>query len=242
MAISGNEIIPEKDPVLHELSSFLSMVLRSDSCQTTLQNRYPLWFQRGKAICDIGDKERGFFFIRAGVVKIESISDDSDEVISNVRKSGEVCGELSEVGLTHAERAVALEFTEVVRVSYADVLENIRNNQALQKELIGLFGNCLLCGQEQVTSLAFRRPVDRLRKALADLARELELPIGNRIEITAHLNAEELARMMAARRERMSLGMAIFCRQGVVESNLTLGPFVITARRDGCPLSSSAIP
>ena len=57
----------------------------------------------------------------------------------------------------------------------------------------------------------------RLTKTLLDLAGQLGRPTGNRVEITAHLTQEELAQMVAARRERVSLGLGLLRRYGMIE-------------------------
>ena len=200
-----------------DLSSALSAIFRGRFCQTLLQNRNPQKFEKGETLYDIGRGERQFFFIRSGVVKIGTITETGDEVIFDIRKAGEVVGELSASSSPRMDRAVALELTEAVPVSYEEILETIQKNQPLLRDLIQLFCDSLLNAQEQVTSLAFRDTMQRLTKTLLDLAGQLGRPTGNRIEITAYLTQEELAQMVAARRERISLGLGLLRRSGLIE-------------------------
>lgn len=205
---------PNQEP---HLSSALCANFRGRLCQTLLQNRSPLKFEKGATLYEAGDKEGMFFFIRSGVVKIGTVTENGQEVIFDVRKAGEVVGELCASSLPRMDRAVALEFTEAVPVSYDEILETIQKNQPLLRELIQLFCDSLLSAQEQVTSLAFGDTMHRLTKTLLDLAWQLGRPLGNRVEITAHLTQEELSQMVAARRERVSLGLGILRRQGIIE-------------------------
>jgi len=211
------DFYPASNPQEDHLSSFLSAIFRGRFCRTVLQNRNPLRFERGETLYDAGDKEGAFFFIRSGVVKIGTITESGEEVLFDVRKAGEVVGELSASGLPRKDRAVALEFTEAVRVSYDEILETIQKNLPLLRELIQLFCDSLSSAQEQVTSLAFRDTMHRLTKTLLDLAGQLGRPAGNRVEITAHLTQEELAQMVAARRERISLAIGLLRRHGMIE-------------------------
>jgi len=124
---------------------------------------------------------------------------------------------LSASSSSRIDHAVALELTEAVPVSYDEILETIQKNQPLPRDLIQLFCDSLVNAQEQVTSLAFRDTMQRLTKTLVDLAGQLGRPTGERIEITANLTQEELAQMVAARRERVSLGLGLLRRSGLIE-------------------------
>jgi CRP/FNR family cyclic AMP-dependent transcriptional regulator len=199
------------------LSSTLSSIFRGRFCRTLLQNRIPQKFEKGETLYDVGLNEGSFFFIRSGVVKIGTITEYGEEVIFDIRKAGEVVGELSASSSPRMDRAVALEPTEAVPVSYEEILETIQKNQPLLRELIQLFCDSLLNAHEQVTALAFRDTMERLTKTLLDLAGQLGRPAGDRVEITAHLTQEELAQMVAARRERISLGLGHLRRHGMIE-------------------------
>ena len=200
-----------------ELSSALSGIFRGRFCRTLLQNRSTQKFERGDALYDMGLKEGSFYFIRSGVVKIGTVTESGEEVIFDIRKAGEVVGELSASSLPRLDRAVALEFTEAVAVSYGEILETIERDPSLLRELIQLFCDAVANAHEQVTSLAFRDTMQRLTKALLDLAGELGRPAGDRVEISAHFTHEELAQMVAARRERISLGLGLLRRNGMVK-------------------------
>lgn len=200
-----------------DLSCVLSGIFRGRFCQILLQNRTSRKFEKGETLYDIGCKEGQFFFIRSGVVKIGTVAETGEEVIFDIRKAGEVVGELSASSSPRIDRAVALELTEAVPVSYEEILETIQKNQPLLRDLIQLFCDSLINAQEQVTSLAFRNIMQRLTKTLLDLAGQLGRPTGKRIEITAYLTQEELAQMVAARRERISLGLGLLRRHGLIE-------------------------
>jgi len=199
------------------LSSSLSSIFRGRFCRILLENRSSHTYEKGETLYDIGRNEGSFFFIRSGVVKIGTISEGGEEVIFDIRKAGEVVGELSASSSPHIDRAVALELTEAVEVSYTEVLETVQKNQPLLRELIQLFCDSLLNAHEQVTSLAFRDTMQRLTKTLLDLTGQLGRPAGDRVEITARFTQEEIAQMVAARRERVSLGLNYLRRNGMID-------------------------
>ena len=211
---------PAPDPIPNReitLSSSLSTIFRGRLCRILLQNRSSHTYEKGETLYDIGRNEGSFFFIRSGVVKIGTITESGEEVIFDIRKAGEVVGELSASSSPHIDRAVALEPTEAVEVSYSEVLETVQKNQPLLRELIQLFCDSLLNAHEQVTSLAFRDTMQRLTKTLLDLTRQLGRPLGDRVEITARFTQEEIAQMVAARRERVSLGLNHLRRNGMID-------------------------
>lgn len=90
------------------------------------------------------------FFVRSGVVKIGNISESGEEVIFDIRKDGEVVGELSASSSLHID----------------EILDIIQKNEPLLRELIQLFCDSLLNAHEQVTSLAFRDTMQRLTHPL----------------------------------------------------------------------------
>ena len=207
-------LIPSKEP---NLSSSLSTIFRGRFCRILLQNRSSHTFEKGETLYDIGRNEGSFFFIRSGVVKIGTITESGEEVIFDIRKAGEVVGELSASSSPHIDRAVALEPTEAVEVPYDEILEAVQKNQPLLRELIQLFCDSLLNAHEQVTALAFRDTMQRLTKTLLDLTGQFGRPAGDRVEITARFTQEEIAQMVAARRERISLGLNHLRRHGMID-------------------------
>lgn len=211
-------------------SSFLRAVFQGKFRQKVLENPDPIRFEKGAVLYDIGEKERGLFFIQNGAVKTIVTTDDGLEMIIDLRRAGEFLGELSAPGLPRTDRAVALEFTEVIRVSYAEILGTFEKNEVLLKELIQLFCDSLMSEREQETSLAIREALSRLVNGLVDLAGQLERPAGNRVPITAQLKPQEIVHRVAARPQRMSHGLSILTRPGMIEYKFILGPMVITAR------------
>ena len=58
---------------------------------------------------DLGDRERVFLFVRRGSVRTGTMTDNGLEIIYNIRKEGDVVGELCCLGPFRRDRAVAVE-------------------------------------------------------------------------------------------------------------------------------------
>ena len=104
------------------LSSALAPVFRGRFCDILLPNRAARTFAEGEVIYELGDSERTFFFVRRGIVKIGTITDNGREIIYDVRKDGDVVGELCCLEPPRRDRAVAVEATEAAPVPFEEVM------------------------------------------------------------------------------------------------------------------------
>ena len=80
------------------LSSALSRSFRGKFCDVILRNRSVTTFEKDQVIYDVGDENPTFFFLQKGFVKVGSITEDGHELIYDVRKAGEIVGELCASG------------------------------------------------------------------------------------------------------------------------------------------------
>lgn len=65
--------------------------------------------EKDRVIYDVGDENQMFFFVQKGFVKVGSVTEDGHELIYDVRKAGDIVGELCASGQQRRDRAVALE-------------------------------------------------------------------------------------------------------------------------------------
>lgn len=208
------------------VSSALAGVFRGKFCDAILPNRKVVTFKRNDVIYDVGEKDRTFFFLRSGFVKLGTITPDGHEIIYDVRKGGDVVGELCAAQLERPDRAVALEDTEAIPVPYGEVMEVLRKQPDLLDRLVEVFCRALTEAYEQVTSLAVDDTVHRLVKALLRLATKIGHPSGQVVDIPTYFTQEEISQMVAARRETVSTALNVLRRRGMVrysnQGHLTL--------------------
>lgn len=199
------------------LSSALVTIFRGNFCDVILPGRTSANFKRGEVLYDVGARERTFFFIRSGFVKVGAVTQDGREIIYDVRKEGGVAGELSACQPLRRDRAVALEPSDVIPVPYFEIVEALQKNPDFLGKLIEIFCDCLTDAYEQINTLAVHDTVLRLTHVLLGLASKIGRRVGNKIEIPTYLTQEDISQMVVARRERVSTALNLLRRRGMVQ-------------------------
>lgn len=198
------------------VSSALALTFRGKLCDTLLPGRVPVIFEKGQVLYDAGAAIDAFFFIRKGVVSIGTVSADGHEIIYDLRKKGDVVGELCVGDLLRRDRAVALEATEAFVIPYREVLEALQQNRGALQEVLRFFAGALSSAYDQ-TELLFARDVSqRVIMTLQRLAREFGRASDGQIEIETYLTQEELSRMAGASRERVSSALNVLRSHGLI--------------------------
>jgi CRP-like cAMP-binding protein len=211
--ISAAESVPRNA----SLSSALATIFRGKLCDVVLRNRAAATVEKGHVIYDLGDEKQTLFFIRSGFIKVGTITEDGHEIIYDVRKGGDIVGELCASEQPRHDRAVALEQAEIVAVPLDDVLEIIQKDRNLLRQLVQVFCNSLSDAYDQLNSLAFSDVVHRLVRVLLKLGNEMGRAGKEGTEISAYLTQEEISQMVAVRRERVSTAMNFLRNQKLID-------------------------
>jgi CRP/FNR family cyclic AMP-dependent transcriptional regulator len=199
------------------VSTALASVFRGKFCDAILPNRKRTTFKKEEVIYDVGDEERTLFFLQDGFVKVGTITSDGHELIYDVRKGGDVVGELCASEPRRPDRAVALEQTEAIPVPFEEVLEVVRKQPDLLARLVDVFCRALNEAYAQLNTLAVDDTVHRLAKVLLKLAAKIGQSSGPEIEVPTYLTQEEIAQMVAARRERISTALNFLRRKRMIQ-------------------------
>jgi len=198
------------------VSTALISIFRGRFCDLILPNRKTTTFKKDDVIYNMGDEGRNFFFLQSGFVKVGAITTDGREVIYDVRRGGDVIGELCATEQVRPDRAVALEQTDAIAVPFAEIMDILRRKPELISILIDVFSKSLKEAYSQVNMLALDDTVHRLIKILVGLATKIGRRSGSLVEIPTYLTQEEIACMAAARRERISTALNTLRRQRMV--------------------------
>jgi CRP-like cAMP-binding protein len=219
----GSELPSEFDDLVARqaaVSTALVSVFRRKFCDLILPNRKTTTFKKHEVIYEMGDEERTFFFLQHGFAKVGTITPDGREVVYDVRKGGDVVGELCASERVRPDRAVALEHTDAISVPFEEVMELLLKQPGLIAVLVDVFCRALKEAYAQVNTLATDDTVHRLIKVLINLATKIGQRSGSLVEIPTYFTQEEIAQMVAARRERISTALNTLRRQGMVQYSI----------------------
>ena len=138
------------------LSSALAGVFRGRFCDILLPDRVAATFEEDAVVYELGETQRALWFVRRGIVKIGTITADGREIIYDVRKEGDVVGELCAFEPVRRDRAVVVERADLVSVALADALDALARHPAALQDLVEVFGGALAEAYDQLNSLAQR--------------------------------------------------------------------------------------
>jgi CRP/FNR family cyclic AMP-dependent transcriptional regulator len=221
LTITGEgDLLPEDgDFVARQaaVSTALLSILRGRFCDALRPGRKATTFNRDDIIYDVGDRNRTLFFLQNGFVKVGAITSSGHEVIYDIRKEGDVIGELCASELERPDRAVALERTEAIPVPFEEIRDILMTRPDLTTAMIDVFCRALKEAYAQINTLASDSIVQRLAKVLVSLANKIGQHSNSLIEIPTYLTQEEIAQMVVARRERISTALNFLRRQGMVQ-------------------------
>jgi len=199
------------------VSAALATIFRGKFCDAILPGRRATTYKTKEVIYEVGDQERTFFFLQDGFVKVGTIASDGHELIYEVRRGGEVVGELCVSQARRPDRAVALEETNAIPVPFEEVLEVMRGRPDLLARLLDVFCQALAEAYAQMNTLAVDDTMHRLAKILLRLAAKIGLRSGPKVEIPTYLTQEEFAQMVGVRRETISTALNVFRRKRLIE-------------------------
>jgi CRP-like cAMP-binding protein len=199
------------------LASALAGVFRGRFCDILLRDRVAAPFEEGAVVYDLGQTQRELWFVRSGVVKIGTITSDGRELIYDVRKEGDVVGELCAFEPVRRDRAVVVERADLVSVTLDEALNALARHPTALQDLVAVFGGALSEAYDQLNSLASDDVMQRVLKTLRSLAEKLGEAHGDLVEIATYLTQDELAQMVKARRERVSTALNVLRQRGVVQ-------------------------
>jgi CRP-like cAMP-binding protein len=218
-AANAQQLDATDDAALYgaSLSSALVTIFRGNFCDVILPGRSSVIFKRDEVLYDVGAKDRIVFFIRSGFIKVGTVTQDAREIIYDVRKAGEVVGELCTCRPVRSDRAVALEPSDAIPVPYFEIVAALQKSPELLGKFIEVFCDCLADAYDQINTLAVHDIARRLTRVLLSLASKIGQRSGYRVEIPTYLTQEEISQIVVARRERVSTALNLLRRHGMVQ-------------------------
>ena len=190
--------------------------LRGRFCEVLARGRVPLTFTKGSVLYEPGFNENLLFFVHHGVVSVGTLSEDGHEIIYDLRKSGDVAGELCASVSPRRDRAIALEDTKATSIAYSEILDALHHNRAALQEVLQIFASSLARAYDQTERLFTRDVARRVIRTLHQLAAQAGRHSGDVVEIEIYLTQEEISRMVGASRERVSRALNSLRAAGLI--------------------------
>lgn len=164
----------------------------------------------------LGEAAQSVFFLRQGLVKLTSLTEDGRELILRMHQAGEVFGELCHCTGERREQAVAMEDCEIVELHFDEFVAHLQSNRPAFLLFLSNVSQQLSEAYEQIQTLSFSSTMERLARTLTRLAEEFGEPEGEWIRLTHYFRQDDLAQMIGARREVVSTLLNQLREQGVV--------------------------
>lgn len=211
----------------HEQCLVLSSLFRGSLCEQ-LTSRPGRCYDADQVVYHAGDASHEVYYLRSGLVKIVALSVDGREVILDIHKPGEIFGLFCLCGSSRADSAVAMESSEVVAITLANLVERLTESRDALESFILTVCQRLTRAYDTIQELSFESVPARLARVLLRLAEEMGRETEHGIELEHYITQEELAQMLSARREVVSTALGRMRERGLVEytrrGKLTINP------------------
>jgi CRP/FNR family cyclic AMP-dependent transcriptional regulator len=187
----------------HERCSVVSGLLRGKLCDQ-LVPRPARHIAAGQYLYFAGEAAKSVFFLRSGLVKTSRTSPAGDDMILQLHRAGDILGESCFCTGKRHEDALALEPSEITEILIEDLLAQLQRSPDATRDLVMALCERLGDLSSRLQSLSFEPTIVRLVRTLLMLADTLGEPAAADTHIVHYVRQEQLAQMIAARREVVS--------------------------------------
>lgn len=199
----------------------LTQLFRGKVCESLTSGPGRL-IEAGKFVYNMGDLARSVYFLRSGAIRTSIVSEKGEELILQIFKPGEIFGELCFCEDRRREQALTMERSEIVEIPFDDLIDTLQQNRELMVEFLQVVSQHLLEAYDQSYQLAVEGTMNRLITVLLKMAGEFGRATDKGIEIAQYIKQDEIAKMIAARREVTSsllnrlreMGLIDYSRKG----------------------------
>lgn len=184
-------------------------------------------FAAGEFIYLRGDPAQSVYFLREGLVRTSIITGAGQEVTTAVYKGGDVFGELCFCSSERLEQATAMEQVEVVETQITEMIARLIADREALVDFIANISHHLVEAHDQILAIVSEKASTRVVRQLLQLAVEFGKQATGGVEIGIYVKQEDLAQMVGATREVVSLclnhlrasGCIGYTRKGLITVN-----------------------
>lgn len=198
--------------LLDSLSMKEKMMLSDRSSMNTIP--------KGSSVYFAGDTSSFIYFLKKGRVKISKYSEDGKEMIMAVLKAGEIFGELALLDNSESrdEFAEVIEDAIICSITIPDLQDMLEKNPVFNLEVTKLIGLRLKKVRSRLENLVFHDAETRIRNFISDMADEhgRTLASGNEILIRLNLTHQDISKLTATSRQKVTTVLNEFEKQGLI--------------------------
>ena len=166
-------------------------------------------------IYSAGDKAGTVYMLKEGRIRIMRYSADGREFTVDILEPGDLFGELTFTGEEERETdAVAMEDSFICAIKRKDFEDFIGKMPNLSLTITKWIGLRLRRIENRFNDIIFQDVHTRLINILKDLAQKYGVPAGNGRRIEIHLSHKEIASLIGATRETVTLELNNLKRSG----------------------------
>lgn len=176
-------------------------------------------FRKKEAIFSEGDPSEWFYIVKKGKVKITKLSQDGKELILEVISPLEFFGGIAVVrGFPYPANAVAMEDTEVLKISRKDLMSLMDRFPDLMYCMAMNIGDRIKDSHETLKSIALEKVEARIAALLLKLADKAGEKVPEGIVINMKLTKQDIAEMVGTTVETSIRTMSKLTKSGIVSA------------------------
>lgn len=195
--------------------------LTADERDALLSAGHVRRWSAGEVLFREGDAAESAIVILSGLVKIQKLGRDGDELILSLCGPGDLLGEVTAVqGATRSADAVALQAVEAAAVAVADWRALLARNSRLALVLLELALRRLRLADQRRLEFAAAESLPRVTSRLLELAERFGVagPDGTLV-VDMPISQEEIAAWAAASRESTARALRTLRELGLIETH-----------------------
>jgi CRP/FNR family cyclic AMP-dependent transcriptional regulator len=179
----------------------------------------PIALPAGEALFSEGDRSGSVYACRAGRLKITVSTPGGDELLLGWKGPGEGFGELSALdGAPRSARVVAVVDSELASIGRAEFVDALRRTPEVAVALLVELSAHLRGSNDRVAAYKSERIPVSVAQRLIELSAQLERHGGGRVGGEITVTHDDLAGWVGATRESTTRALAMFRRQGLIET------------------------
>lgn len=174
-------------------------------------------FRKKETVFSEGDPSDWFYIVKKGKVKITKISQEGKEIILEVISPMEFFGGIAVVrGFPYPANAVAMEDTEVLKISRKDILSLMDRFPSLMYCMAMNIGDRIKGSHETLKSIALEKVEARIASLLVKLCDKAGETVPGGIQINMKLTKQDIAEMVGTTVETSIRTMSKLSKAGLV--------------------------